>query len=119
MKTPLEFQKMLNEATAAGKDATAGMTDTYPCGGAWVTADGTSELVKLFKKYGLKTGEGANADYIAEDWRMSKSYPKGFSFSCRKNGGYQNMQMHTAENLAYVQVFAMHDIVTGVHTYVD
>lgn len=113
--TKEEFEKILGEATEAGRVATIGMTDTYPCGGAYVVLDGNGDMVRLFKKYAEKTG---TSDYELDDWRIWKS-DKGYAMSNKKNGGYQNMQMHSAENNAYVQVFVMENIVTSVRVYID
>lgn len=110
---------MLDTAEAAGAAAIKGMEDTYPCGGAYIIVDGSNELVKLFKKYGAKSGEGANAHYKFGKWGMSKNYPTGFTVSCYGNGGYQNMDMHSAENNAYVRVFGLNNIPVRVHTYID
>lgn len=122
-ETEAEFMALLDAAHNAGEQATDGMVDTYPCGGAYVIAEGTSELVKLFKKYGTSNGqEGANARYTFNNWTMSKDYPKGFSFSNhnkKQKGGFQNIQMHAAVANAYVQKFGEHNIVTSSRTYID
>lgn len=110
-----DFVGMLEDATEAGAFATKGMDDSFPCGGAYVIADGRNELVRGMKKWGTLEGSW----YKLGDWAMTKNYPSGFMFSNRKNGGYQNMQMHGAENAAYVKVFGMYNIVTSIHTYID
>lgn len=110
-----DFITMLESATDAGALAIKGMTDSFPCGGAYLKADGRCELVRGFKKWGEEKGGW----YYLGDWAMTNNYPSGFMFSNRKNGGYQNMGMHSAENTAYVQVFGMFNIITSVHTYID
>lgn len=122
MQTSLaQFFALLDAAHSVGEDAVIFMKDTYPCGGAYVTADGSSELVKLFKKYGKHNGQaGANASYDFNNWSMSKDYPKGFSFSNHNpKKGFQNMHANAARVNAYVQKFAEHNIVTSSRTYID
>ena len=109
------FELMLDKATAEGEMAVKGMHDGFPCGGAYVIADGRSELVKGMKKWGVLEGSW----YKLGDWAMTKNYPSGFMLSNRKNGGYQNMQMHSEENMAYTKVFGLYNIPTRVHTYID
>ena len=113
--TKEEFEAILAEATEAGRLATVGMKDTYPCGGAYLTVGGNDFFFKFFKKYAEKT---VSNDYELGDWRMWKSSP-GFVVSNKKNGGYQNMDMHSAENNAYVRVFGMNNMAVGVRTYID
>lgn len=120
--TKEQFQQVLDEAELAGREAVAGMRDGFPCGGAYLTAHSNVNcgfIIKLFKKYGVKEGEGSNAKYKIGNWTMMKDYPTGFWISNSANGGYQNMDMHSAENNAYVRVFAKYNIVVGVRTYID
>lgn len=113
--TKEEFMAVLNRASYAGREAVKGMEDTYPCGGAYLTADGRSDIVRLFKKHGEKAGKN---EYTIGRWRMWKS-SRGFIISNGENGGYQNMQMHSAENNAYVTVFGTYNLPVSVHTYID
>jgi hypothetical protein len=124
--TQAEFYALLDSVHNAGEQAIDGMRDDgmrdgYPGGGAFVIADGSSELVKLFKKYGKDNEQtGSNKDYTFNNWLMSKNYTTGFYFSNHNRmRGFQNMDMHAAVANAYVRKFSEHNIITSSCTYID
>lgn len=110
-----EFEKILIDARQAGIVAVIGMKDTYPCGNAYLQAEGNSEIVKLFKKYGVKD---LNGDYEVMGWTARKGYPKGYDIS---HGGnkYQNMDMHSARATKEAGILGMNNLVVSVRTYID
>lgn len=114
IETKEEFEKVLIDARQKGIEAVIGLTDTYPCGGAYLKADGNSNIVKLFKKYGTKVGDS----YEIMGWHASKGYPSGYDIS---HGGnhYQNMDMHSRRATAECGELGMNNLVVRVETYID
>lgn len=114
IETKQEFEKVLSDARQKGIEAVIGMTDTYPCGGAYLKADGNSDIVKLFKKYGVKE----NDYYTILGWHATKGYHTGYNIS---HGGnlYQNMDMHSKRATVECGEFGKHNLVVSVNVYID
>ncbi len=115
--TKEKFEKTLLDARDAGIQAVMGMEDNYPCGGAYHTADGNSQIVRMFKKYGIRGNQGRENHYEVMGWTAYKA-SKGYIIS---HGGnrYQNMDMHSRRTTAESGVLGMNELPTSVHTYID
>jgi len=121
------LEKVLDEAWFAGSKATDGMVDGYPCGGAYLTAGGNSEIVRAFKKYGSKHSDYLILNVIEEKplsgdrWSVRKSYPTGYVINdpVRRGHGFQNMYMAIAEVEAMVKVFKSNGLEVSYRSYID
>ena len=71
--TKEQFGLVLVEARQKGIEAVIGMEDNYPCGGAYLIADGNSEIVKLFKKFGEKDESSYPCYYNLAGWHARKA----------------------------------------------
>jgi hypothetical protein len=113
------FEQILLKARQVGEEAIVGMSDTFPCGGAYHTADGNSTIVRAFKKYGTM---GALNTYEFGEWYAMKSY-KGYMIGHRggklTRRGYQSMNMHSARATAESGMLGVSGFITSVHTYID
>lgn len=108
------FEKILLEARDVGIQVVIGMQDTYPCGGAYHVASGNSDIVKMFKKFGV---EERPKHYSIMGWTAWKSH-RGYIIS-HPGRMYQNMDMHSASTTAESGVLGMNELPTSVHTYID
>jgi hypothetical protein len=93
----------------------------YPVGGAWLTVDGNSPLVRLYKKEGVKEGEDyriAGVGYISRD-RYAGGYSVHFEYPKRTATEQQSLNYRTPMNQIAQQVLARMGISAGMHTYVD
>lgn len=114
--TKEEFETALVNARDAGIQAVIGMTDSFPCGGAYHTAPGDSMIVKAFKKYGLCTGD---KEYEAMGWRCYRNRGGNGYVLSHGGAGYQNMDMHSVRATKESGVLGMSELPTSVHTYID
>jgi len=93
----------------------------YPVGGAWLTVDGNSPLVRLFKKEGVKDGDYyriAGVGYISRD-HYAGGYTVHFEYPKRTAVEQQSLNYHTPMYQIAQQVLARMGISAGMHTYVD
>jgi len=94
----------------------------YPVGGAWLTVEGNSPLVRLFKKEGVKERDGdyriAGIGYISRD-HYAGGYSVHFDYPRRTANEQQSLNYHTPMYQIAQQVLARMGIRAGMHTYVD
>jgi len=93
----------------------------YPVGGAWLTVDGNSPLVRLFKKEGVKEGDYyriAGVGHISRD-HFAGGYTVHFDYPRRTAVEQQSLNYHTPMYQIAQQVLARMGISAGMHTYVD